>query len=80
MKLIILLFRYRDLKVIILGPASVGKTCFMQRYMTGEFHDKYVPVSIHTSSTYVIHGVNCKVVLKFLGLIAQYTSYNAHAT
>lgn len=39
-------FFYRDLKVIILGPASVGKTCFMQRYMTGEFNDKYVPVSI----------------------------------
>ena len=48
---IILLFHCRDLKVIILGPASVGKTCFMQRYMTGEFNDKYVPVS--TSSVYM---------------------------
>jgi Ras-related protein Rab-20 len=26
-----------DLKVIILGAASVGKTCLLQRYLTGEF-------------------------------------------
>ena len=36
---------YRDLKVIILGPASVGKTCFMQRYLTGEFKENVEPVS-----------------------------------
>lgn len=40
-------FHYRDLKVIILGAASVGKTCFMQRYMTGQFNVEYVPVGIY---------------------------------
>lgn len=34
---------FRDLKVIILGPASVGKTCFMQRYLTGEYKDNVEP-------------------------------------
>ena len=30
---------HSDLKVIVLGAASVGKTCLLQRYLTGEFAD-----------------------------------------
>lgn len=28
---------FRDIKVIILGDSNVGKTCLLQRYLTGEF-------------------------------------------
>jgi len=27
----------RDVKLIILGSANVGKTCLLQRYLTGDF-------------------------------------------
>ena len=28
---------HRDVKLIVLGSANVGKTCLLQRYLTGDF-------------------------------------------
>ena len=43
---------FRDVKVIILGSAAVGKTCLLQRYLTGDFKDDTISVgsafSVHT--------------------------------
>ena len=41
-----MLYVRSDLKVIILGAASVGKTCLLQRYLTGEFAET-ISVSIY---------------------------------
>ena len=35
---------FRDVKVIILGSAAVGKTCLLQRYLTGDFKDDTISV------------------------------------
>ena len=34
-----LIYFFSDIKIIILGDSNVGKTCLLQRYMTGEFSD-----------------------------------------
>ena len=33
----IFVFVFRDAKLIVLGSANVGKTCLLQRYLTGNF-------------------------------------------
>ena len=36
---------FRDLKVVIVGDADVGKTCLLHRYLHGEFYDQTPNVS-----------------------------------
>ena len=40
-----MLFIHSDLKVVILGDASVGKTSLIQRYIQGVFTEDQVSVS-----------------------------------
>lgn len=37
----------RDIKVIILGDANVGKTCLIQRYLTGAFAKTVAVSGVH---------------------------------
>ncbi len=50
---------FRDVKVIILGSAAVGKTCLLQRYLTGNFKDDTISVRSTFSAD---HGVHRSVV------------------
>ena len=43
-KIIVGISQSRDLKVIILGSANVGKTCLLQRYLTGNFNADTISV------------------------------------
>lgn len=42
---ILLKFVSRDMKVVIVGDAAVGKTCLLHRYLHGEFFDQSPNVS-----------------------------------
>ena len=51
----LLAFVFRDLKVVILGDSSVGKTTLICRYMEGVFQSKKsVSTSIETNAVYWI--------------------------
>ena len=66
-------YKFRDVKVIILGSASIGKTCLLQRYLTGDFKDD--TISVGPTSEYI--GSPCVSVVYcvsdvFLYSIAEY--------
>jgi len=41
----------RKLKFVVLGDASVGKTCILHSFLKGEFFDEYVPTIIENKLT-----------------------------
>ena len=47
-------FFYRDLKLIILGAANIGKTCLLQRYLTGDFAE-----TISVSPIRLLDSITC---------------------
>lgn len=38
---------YRDMKIVILGDASVGKTSLIQRYLQGVFNEDKISVGFY---------------------------------
>ena len=59
-----LVFVFRDIKLIILGDTNVGKTCLIQRYLTGEF-----------AETVTVSDVIRCIVDIFLNKILSYCTY-----
>ncbi len=64
---------FRDLKVVILGAASVGKTTFIHRYIEGTFQEKisvskmYSELKLHNiESVVVMAGGSCFYCLSTL--------------
>jgi small GTP-binding protein len=56
---------HSDVKVVLLGPGGVGKTCITMRYIKGEFDEYYDPSS--RNSFYKKYNINGEVgVLELL--------------
>ena len=47
---------FPKLKVVVMGDASVGKSCLLHSFLTGEFNDVYIPTVIENSQTKIRIG------------------------
>ena len=56
-------FVFRDIKLIILGDTNVGKTCLIQRYLTGEFAET---VTVSDVIRYIVDMILSKVFILYI--------------
>lgn len=62
-----------DYQIILIGAASVGKTCIIKKWTSDEFSDEYIPTKYSTDHKEIdVKGRCCKVEILDTAGLSQY--------